>query len=241
METQIDEKKQIRKQNASNEESIKKKSKQSDETNGNESSSIVYTLVEEQRSKFKRFAACRNSQPLSVKDWTEQVLHDEDEIETFVNYINEQSQEFKAYFFETKGVSNETCNKDFEFVLVNSEQLYKFGKYGADLDAFEEHFDPEENRTCTFFPNLSGSSTLIIPEPIQDDTDVYAHLANFLRMASDIEICDFWQLVGKQYTQAIQKEKTVWLSTSGLGVAYLHMRIDHRPKYYTYDPFRNEF
>lgn len=240
MESHKDEKKQVRKQSTSEEESVKKKSKQSDEINENESSAISYTLVEEQESKFKRFSAFKNSKPLSVKGWIEQVLLDEDKIETFVNYINEQSQDFKAYFFETKGVSNKTCNKDFEFVLVNSERLHQFGKYGADLDAFEEHFDPEENRTCTFFPNLSGSSTLIIPEPIQDDTDVYTHLANFLRLAPTIEICDFWQLVGKQYKLAIQKEKTVWLSTSGLGISYLHMRIDHRPKYYTYDPFRNE-
>lgn len=30
----------------------------------------------------------------------------------------------------------------------------------------------------------------------------------------------------------------IWLSTSGLGVYWLHMRLDRRPKYYTYEPFK---
>lgn len=30
-----------------------------------------------------------------------------------------------------------------------------------------------------------------------------------------------------------------WLSTSGLGVSYLHVRIDSRPKYYSFDEYRN--
>jgi len=30
-----------------------------------------------------------------------------------------------------------------------------------------------------------------------------------------------------------------WLSTSGLGVSYLHVRIDKRPKYYSFDEYRN--
>jgi hypothetical protein len=30
----------------------------------------------------------------------------------------------------------------------------------------------------------------------------------------------------------------LWLSTSGLGVAWLHVRLDERPKYYTHAPYR---
>jgi hypothetical protein len=32
--------------------------------------------------------------------------------------------------------------------------------------------------------------------------------------------------------------KPVWLSTAGAGVAWLHIRLDDRPKYYGYTPFR---
>ena len=32
--------------------------------------------------------------------------------------------------------------------------------------------------------------------------------------------------------------KPVWLSTAGAGVSWLHVRLDDRPKYYGYAPFR---
>jgi hypothetical protein len=30
----------------------------------------------------------------------------------------------------------------------------------------------------------------------------------------------------------------VWLSTSGLGVYWLHVRLDTHPKYYQYQPYK---
>ena len=35
-----------------------------------------------------------------------------------------------------------------------------------------------------------------------------------------------------------QSDAPAWVSTSGLGVSWLHIRIDTRPKYYSYAPFR---
>ena len=31
-----------------------------------------------------------------------------------------------------------------------------------------------------------------------------------------------------------------WLSTSGLGISYLHVRIDKRPKYYSHQEYLTE-
>lgn len=31
--------------------------------------------------------------------------------------------------------------------------------------------------------------------------------------------------------------RPVWLSTAGAGVAWLHVRLDDRPKYYSYRPY----
>jgi hypothetical protein len=33
---------------------------------------------------------------------------------------------------------------------------------------------------------------------------------------------------------------TRWLSTSGLGISYLHVRIDKRPKYYSHQEYLTE-
>ncbi len=35
-------------------------------------------------------------------------------------------------------------------------------------------------------------------------------------------------------------DKPVWLSTAGGGVPWLHVRLDNRPKYYSYRPYREE-
>jgi len=33
-------------------------------------------------------------------------------------------------------------------------------------------------------------------------------------------------------------DRVVWLSTAGAGVPWLHVRLDDRPKYYHYGPYR---
>ena len=35
-----------------------------------------------------------------------------------------------------------------------------------------------------------------------------------------------------------RSQRPLWLSTNGLGVAWLHARIDARPKYYSHRPYR---
>jgi len=35
-------------------------------------------------------------------------------------------------------------------------------------------------------------------------------------------------------------DRPLWVSTSGLGVAWLHVRLDARPKYYQYTPYREQ-
>lgn len=38
--------------------------------------------------------------------------------------------------------------------------------------------------------------------------------------------------------QARIGQAPVWLNTAGGGVPWLHLRIDSRPKYYTFEPYR---
>lgn len=35
-----------------------------------------------------------------------------------------------------------------------------------------------------------------------------------------------------------KKDVPIWLSTSGLGVYWLHVRLDTRPKYYNHDEYK---
>ena len=86
------------------------------------------------------------------------------------------------------------------------------------------------------FPNLGGDAQLVVPTPLNDPSH-YAHLASFVRNAPADQVRNFWKTTAIVYEQEIG-EKTVWLSTAGLGVSWLHVRIDSRPKYYRFQDYK---
>ncbi len=77
---------------------------------------------------------------------------------------------------------------------------------------------------------------LVAPAP-QGPPRAYAHLAVFARHAPASQQDALWQAVGHAVADRLATEP-LWLSTSGLGVGWLHVRLDERPKYYTYAPYR---
>ncbi len=44
--------------------------------------------------------------------------------------------------------------------------------------------------------------------------------------------------VGALQSVRARSKDTLWLSTAGLGVDWLHVRIDSRPKYYRHGPYK---
>ncbi len=65
----------------------------------------------------------------------------------------------------------------------------------------------------------------------------YTHLGRFLRGAPPVQIDSFWQAVGRAMKQRVSASP-VWLSTAGMGVSWLHLRLDSRPKYYRHQPYK---
>lgn len=132
---------------------------------------------------------------------------------------------FKAFFWEVKPVNLKLLNQDFEFVLVESNSLLKIN---SDDSHFSQYFTSDD--LVVHFSNLNGDAELIVPTPISDKTD-YTHIANFVRTAERKQIIDFWKKVVTIYSNKINNQVR-WLSTSGLGVHWLHVRVDSKPKYY---------
>ena len=152
---------------------------------------------------------------------------------------------FRGVFFETKGVTPANAHlKQFEFVLVDAEQL---ASAEPNPTAFRDYFG---TASACQFPNLGGNATLIAPAPHKLFLDgdkvygdkVYSHLAAFVRGASKVQVAETWQTAATAYSNMLKKEgkQPVWFSTSGLGVAWLHFRLDERPKYYQFAPFAKE-
>ena len=86
------------------------------------------------------------------------------------------------------------------------------------------------------FLNLGKDATLVAPCP-QVANNAYTHIAAFTRKAPTSQQHQLWQTVGATVEQKVSN-KPLWLSTAGAGVYWLHVRLDSRPKYYSYKPYR---
>jgi hypothetical protein len=141
---------------------------------------------------------------------------------------------FPAYFWETPPVTNATVQQPFEFVLVDSPSL---ADVQPDPRDFESHLaavdDPDEIAT---FPNL-GKDAFLVVACHRAPQSAYSHLAAFSRLAPASQQQALWRAVGTALEERLSPSP-LWLSTSGLGVSWLHVRLDSRPKYYTFAPYR---
>lgn len=138
---------------------------------------------------------------------------------------------YTAFRWETPGITSRTLSQPFEFVLLDSPGLDR----KVEPQAFAEHFTKSDS-TVVAFANLSGDAMMIVPRPITVET-AYGHLAAFCRNAPKAQLHGLWKLVAERMQDRISA-KPVWLSTAGAGVSWLHVRLDSRPKYYGYAPYR---
>lgn len=134
---------------------------------------------------------------------------------------------YSAYRWETPAVSHESIHRQFEFVLLDSPGLSR----DAEPETFARHFSSNKsNAEVVVFQNLGKDATLVVPCPLSQAA-TYAHLAVFMRTAPDSQKHALWRTVGETVKQDITQQP-LWLSTAGAGVAWLHVRLDSRPKYY---------
>ncbi len=148
---------------------------------------------------------------------------------------------FTAYRWETPPVTAATLNRDFEFVLLDSPRLVR----APDEMSFTQQFHAKANKeTVVVFPNIGMDAMLVVPCP--DDqvnqpiaAEHYVHLGAFVRHGPPRQVDEFWQAVGRSMREHVNDEPT-WLSTAGMGVAWLHVRLDRRPKYYAHRAYRDE-
>ena len=139
-----------------------------------------------------------------------------------------QQAGYDSYFWEVPPVTSSTVNQPFEFVVVEGASL-EFLR--PDPKPFAGHFAARVGASVIDFPNLGGDALLVVPTPASSDTHCYAHLGRFLREAPPAQVDAFWQTVGRAMKQRISSSP-LWLSTAGMGVSWLHLRLDSRPKYY---------
>jgi hypothetical protein len=139
---------------------------------------------------------------------------------------------FAAFRWETPPVTTETTSRPFEFVVLDSPSLI----CQPDPHAFDAHFRGQPESDVVTFANLGGDAILVVPRPV-GAADAYGHLAAFVRNAPEPQRAMLWKTVGDAIAWRLSTNP-VWLSTAGAGVSWLHVRLDDRPKYYGFAPYR---
>jgi hypothetical protein len=177
-----------------------------------------------------RFAVTAHSRPASVADVINAWQNDAG-FRSFFNTLLASSP-FTAFRWETPGITAASAPGPFEFVLLDSPGLV----CRPDRLAFREHFADADSDVAVF-PNLGNDAIMVVPCPISD-ASAYGHLGAFVRHAPESQRHNLWRTVGEAMAKRLG-ERPVWLNTAGAGVAWLHVRLDDRPKYYGYEPYRS--
>ena len=138
---------------------------------------------------------------------------------------------FTSFFWEHPPLTVSSLECGAEFVIIDAPML---ANLPPNANQFRAYFAGEH---VVSFQNLGGDATLIAPSP-GDCSSGYAHLATFLQTAPDSQVNALWQCVGQVVSRSLS-DKPIWLSTSGLGVAWLHIRLDSTPKYYQHQPYKS--
>ncbi|HSL46223.1 MAG TPA: hypothetical protein VK897_22505 [Anaerolineales bacterium] len=141
---------------------------------------------------------------------------------------------FEAFFWENPPLTRSSITQAYEFVLVNSPHL---SSVHADPRPFSQQFNSQpDSQNVIKFQNIGGDAELVAPRPIASES-YYSHFAIFLRQAPAAQVHELFVVLADTLKDKIG-DKPIWVSTSGLGVYWLHLRIDQRPKYYTYQPYK---
>jgi len=142
---------------------------------------------------------------------------------------------FAGFRWETPPITEARADRPFEFVLLDAPRIERT----PDTRAFAEQFQSARGgERVIAFPNLGNDAVLVVPLPTDQRLAAdYVHLAAFVRRAPAEQVHELWRVVGAAM-EARLGDKPVWLSTAGMGVAWLHVRLDSRPKYYGFDEYR---
>ncbi|CAM9189392.1 unnamed protein product [Ectocarpus sp. 6 AP-2014] len=96
----------------------------------------------------------------------------------------------------------------------------------ADPAVFAHHM---KNKKTPVAFNSFGGTLLVIPP---DTGKNFSHLATFYKHSSDAEKRALWKKVAVELQRKLKRGETVFVSTHGTGVSWLHVRLASRPMYY---------
>lgn len=192
----------------------------------------AFELVAEPIGNGQRYRLLHHGEPVSYERAVRGLCEEREVRELVAGCLRDAP--YEAFFWETPPVTPASRDRAFEFVLIESPAL-------ARVTARSTPFARELGRSadaCVVFPNLGGDAWLVVPRALAED-EHYAHLARFVRGAPAAQVDELLRTVGLAITRWwSERTEPLWVSTSGLGVHWLHVRLDTRPKYYSHEPYK---
>jgi hypothetical protein len=177
----------------------------------------------------QRWAVLCDGQRCSHRSWLDALRDDAAARRVLTEAL--RASPFRAYLWETPAVFPDDDGTEAEMVVTESAAL---SRSRSDPSSFAEAF--RASRSVATFANLRGDAVLVAPHP--DHAPDSAHLAAFVRSAPDDIVDALWIAVSDAVSSWLAtRRRRVWVSTSGLAVPWLHVRLDSTPKYYSYRPY----
>lgn len=190
----------------------------------------MWHAVTQQLASASKYRLFDDETPLPFRELIRLLEHDDEFAAWYTRLLADA--DFEAFYWEHPPLTLESVERDTEFVLLNAPAL---ATLQAEPAPFQSLFDKECDEDVIVFPNLGGDAMLIVPCPVAA-TEGYPHLAAFLRSAPTDQVRSLWRNTAKTVYKNITPAPR-WLSTAGLGVAWMHVRLDTRPKYYRHVPY----
>ena len=154
-----------------------------------------------------------------LRDWDRGIAH------TYPTKLMTNAYENKKIMWNTSVL---TRNGNVPF--VQKFKVHKNLPSVQNFEAFNYYIDTSRNKYVTSFPTFDPKTVLVIPMPV--DRANFATFRDFIDNASQERQILFWKRVSKVAKKQVKKYGKVWISTHGLGVPYLHVRVSSTPKYY---------
>jgi hypothetical protein len=140
---------------------------------------------------------------------------------------------YPAFLWEMPPIRRGRTGANYEYVAIRSDAL---ARTPSDSEAFAAKFRNTVGSVATF-RNLGGDALLVVPRQACE-AEAYTHIAAFVRDAPPAQQREFFRVLGLAIGQELRRTaEPIWTSTSGLGVAWLHVRLDSYPKYYQHGPY----
>lgn len=145
---------------------------------------------------------------------------------------------FSGFFWEMPPIVTSTLNRPFEYVTI---ETHAFQSLAADPRPFISQLNDHarDSSSVVSFRNLGGDALLLVPRETAA-AQAYGHIGAFVRAAPIEQIHELLMAMAVNILSILDSSsQPLWVSTSGLGVPWLHIRFDRFPKYYSHTPYRH--